>query len=280
MEKMNDIPPEEKNEKPKLGINIFRHGQAKYEQGVVPVEAAQDLTEKGIEDVKKNAAELAELITPDEEVEIWASPTGRTLHTAKLIAETLAAKGRQLRRKGDAEESGIKVFPQLAEVKNFSWKLFSPLVSGGEVDLAGKKFMVDKQLTNPEDVNYQIYFNEDRIKEIPSEVKAQFPEEYVQAIEGFEKFISATSRIMKPLSRLAKTGDKQYRVIIVTHDALTGFIANVFTGGDQGGVNPGEFINLERENDKLVATQVGETKTGDRDTDVVEAFNRRKEAGE
>lgn len=258
-----------------LRVDIFRHGKTKYEQKKVSIEEAQDLTEEGIEDVKVNAEKLADLIQPDEEVEIWSSPMGRTLHTAKIIVETLEQKGVRLRRKGDAKESGIKIFEQLSEVKNFSWNLFSPLITGGEVEFGGRKFIIDKNLTNPNDIGYPEYFTEDGIKDITPEAKAQLPEDYVREIEGFEKFIDVTKRMMKPLSRLKKLEDKSYRVIVVTHDALTGFIANVFSGSEQGGLNPSEFINLERKAGKLVATRIGELEEGDTDTDVTDEFNSR-----
>ncbi|MFA5936956.1 MAG: hypothetical protein WC822_03700 [Candidatus Paceibacterota bacterium] len=38
---------------PILSINIFRHGESKYNQKNTSIENANDLTEKGIEDVKK-----------------------------------------------------------------------------------------------------------------------------------------------------------------------------------------------------------------------------------
>ena len=136
------------------------------------------------------------------------------------------------------------------------------MISGGEVWLEGKKFFIDKNLTNPKNIGYPEYFISDEIKNIAPEAKAQLPAGYIKEIEGIEKFIDATKRIMKPLSKLKKINDKSYRVIIVTHDALTGFIANVFSGGEQGGLNPGEFINLERKERKLAATKVGELKEG------------------
>jgi broad specificity phosphatase PhoE len=270
------IKPEMGSENKTLGVDIFRHGEAKYGQGEVPLAEANDLTEKGIEKVRENAEQLAELIGSNEEVAIWSSPMGRTLQTAKIIAEVLKQKGIKLRAKGVTEESGIKVFNELTEVKNFSWKSFSPLITGGEVEFAGKKFFVDKSLTNPKNLG-KTYYMENGVGNIDPRAKEQWPKEYVQEIEGFEKFFEATKRIMRPLARLKKLGDKPYRVIIVTHDALTGFIANVFSGGEENGIDPGSFINLERKNGKLVATKVGELKEGDKETDVIDEFNKRRE---
>ncbi len=124
---------------PSLGINVFRHGKSRYKQEEVLIEEARDLTAEGVDDVKKSAEALVKLIKPDEEVEIWSSPMGRTLQTAKIIAQVLEEKQVHIRKKGDSNKHGIKVFEQFSEVKNFSWKLFYPLVAGGEVEFAGNQ---------------------------------------------------------------------------------------------------------------------------------------------
>lgn len=262
------------NKNSSLHIDIFRHGQAKYEQGEVEIKEADDLTKEGIREVKISAEKLADFIRPDEEVEIWSSPRGRTLQTAKIIAETLEQKGIHLRKKGNAEDLGIKVFDQLGEIKNFSWKLFNPLVVGGEVELDGKKFIIDKNLTNPRGIDYQKYFTEDGIKNITPEARAELPADYIKEIEGFEKFIDATKRMIKPLSRLKKIKDKSYRIIIVTHDALTSFAVSIFSTGERGGLDPGEFLSLERKDDKIVVEQMGELKKGS-DSDIIDEFNKK-----
>lgn len=262
-----------------LNVDIFRHGKSNYTQPYeVPISEAQDLMPEAIEKVKENAEKLAEMIEPDEEVEIWASPMGRTLHTAKIISEVLEEKGITLRKKGTGEgvEYGIKVWPELSEVKNFSWGLFEPLMNGGWVEFGENRFYVDKKLSNPKGLGYPDYFNTDAILDIPDEVKSQWPQEYVDRINSFETFKDVTGRIIKPLSRLKQLHDKKYRIIMVTHDALTGFMANVFTGGEKGGLEPGTFINLERKDDKLVATQLGEIMEGNSDVDVIDEFNKSK----
>jgi len=258
-----------------LQVEIFRHGKAKYEQGNVPVEEADDLTPEGIEEVRRNAEKMAELIKPDEEVAILSSPLGRNLQTAKIIADVLEQKRPALQ---DGEEAGtikIKKFKELSEVENFSWHLFEPLVNGGETEFAGERFFVDKKLTNPENLTPSEYFFRGAIENISAESKKQFPEEYVKEIERFEKSVEATKRIIKVLSRLAKLKDKPYHVIIVTHDALAGFIANIFSSGEKFGTDPGEFINLEKRGNKLVATRIGDLKDGKTDLDVIDEFNRK-----
>ncbi len=262
---------------PSLNVNIFRHGESTYTQNEVSIEKANDLTEQGIKDVTRNAEKLAELIRPNEEVEIWSSPTGRTLQTAKIICKILKQKGIRLRssKRGGSKEHGVKIFKQLTEVKNFSWKLFYPLAVGGEVEFSGKKFFLDKKFTNPKNIDISRYFSEDGIKDIDTDYKQTLPEEYVKEIEGFEKFVDVTKRLMLPLSRLKKTTDKSYRIILVTHDALSGFIANIFSSGEVRGIGSGEFINLERVEGKLIAREVGNLKEGNSNTDIIDEFNRR-----
>ena len=269
--KENYLPKQD----PSLNINIFRHGKSKYEQGKVTIEEAGNLTIEGIEDVKKNAEELANLVKPDEKVEIWSSPMGRALQTAKIVAQILEQKGISIQRKGNSNKHGIKIFKQLSEVKNFSWELFYPLVVGGEVEFAGKRFFVDKNLTNPNNFNPSKYFSEGGVRHIDLSYKQKLPEEYVHEIESIEDFIEVTKRLIKPLSRLKNIKDKSYRIIIVTHDALSGFIANIFSNGEMHGINPGEFINLERRDGKLVTTKVGNLDEGNNDIDVIDEFNHR-----
>jgi broad specificity phosphatase PhoE len=260
-------------EKPKLNVAIFRHGETDYKQKEVPPEEANDLTEKGIADVRRNAEALAELIGPDEEVEIWSSPMGRAQHTARIIQEVLRDRDVKFHVR-EGHDPKVKVFEALTEVKNFSWNLFEPLINGGEMEFAGKKFFIDKNKSNPSGKGYPDYFTDDAIKDISDEAMADWPEEYAREIKGFESFVEVTRRLMRNLERVKKLQDKPYRLIIATHDAMTGFIANLFTEGKAQGVNRGEFINLERVGGKLVATQVGQHKEGDSETDVVDAFNK------
>jgi len=255
-------------EKRNLKINIFRHGEARYEQDEVPVEEADDLTEKGIEEVRKNAELIAESIQPDEEVAIWSSLAGRTIHTAKIIEQVLKEKDVHLR------EEGIRVFKELGEVKRLAWNLYAPLVFGGEIEYAGKKFFIDKNKTNPQNLSVREYFIGDGIKKIPEEAKKELPEEYLKVIEQAERYAEATKRIIKPLKRLKNLKDKSYRIIIATHEALTCFLANVFSE-QKTGLNPGEFISLELKDGKLITSGIGTDTNEEQKEDVIEEYNKK-----
>lgn len=273
-----------------LKINVVRHGPSMYRQPEHhDISTANDLNsvglhedgakspeemiegkEKAIAIVRKSAEEIADTITPDEEITIWSSGTGRTLETARILSEVLRERGIKLREKGVSNEHGVKIFDHIGEVKNFSWSLFEPLMNGGEIEFAGKKFKIDKALTNPGNVKYPEYFTSDLIKNIPVEVKATWPQEYVNQIEKFESFADVTDRMRNTLNRLKSLKDKKYRVILVTHDALTGALVKTFTSDQKGGVNPGQFLSLEKSNDKLVVTRAGDVIEGDSETDITQ----------
>lgn len=287
MERLNIEPNPNKKD---LKVDIVRHGPSTYRQPEWnDVKTADDLNTVGryvdgqktdeeiakgkneaIEIIKKTAEKIAADVEPDEEIVIWSSPTGRTLETARIISEVLQGKGIKLRTKGSSEEYGIKTFEKLGEVKNFSWPLFEPLMNGGEIEYGGIKFQINKSFSNPNNLGYPDYFTSDAIKNIPDEVKAEWPKDYVDEIEKFESFAEVNKRMINTLSRLKKVGDKKYRVIIVTHDALTGGIVKTFTHDRFSGINPGQLISLERKDDKLVATRVGDITEGDSEKDIME----------
>jgi len=287
MERLNQEANPNKKE---LKVDIVRHGPSTYRQPEWnDAKTADDLNAIGryadgsrteeeitkgkneaIEIIKKTAEKIAAEIKPDEEVVIWSSPTGRTLETARIISELLQKKGVKLRKKDASEDYGIKTFEKLGEVKNFSWSLFEPLMNGGEIEFGENKFRIDKSLSNPNNLGYPDYFTSDAIKDISDEVKSQWPKDYVAEIEKFESFAEVSKRMLDTLRRLNNVGDKKYRVIIVTHDALTGGIVKTFTHNEFSGIEPGQLISLERKDNKLITTRVGDIIEGDTEKDITE----------
>jgi broad specificity phosphatase PhoE len=276
-----------------LKVDVVRHAPSTYRQPEWrDIETADDINtigryedgEKTPEEIARGKAEaesivrdtatkIAEDIEPDEEVVIWSSPTGRTLETARIIREVLVEKGIKSKNVGPSDERGVKIFEKLGEVKNFKWELFEPLMNGGEVDHNGTKFIIDKSLSNPQKLGYPDYFTSDAIKEISAEAKKQWPAGYVKEIESFESFKEVSGRMADALGKLKQLSDKNYRVIIVTHDALTGDIVKTFTNDQLSGIEPGRSISLERVDDKLVVKRVGDVINGN---DKVDVASRRK----
>jgi len=154
-------------------------------------------------------------------------------------------------------------------VRNFSWNLFRPLMEGGEISFRGKTFFIDKNLSNPKNFGYPEYFTTDAIKEISVKIKAQWPQEYVSEVERFESFANVSARMAGTLRRLKNLRDKNYRIILVTHDAMTGALVKTFTSGQSSGVDPAQFVSVERAGDKFVVTSVGNRMEGDRETNSV-----------
>lgn len=269
-----------------LKINVVRHGPSSYKQPEWnDIETANDLStvrdiegkseneinqahEDALNIVRESAEKIANEISPNEEVMIWASPTGRTLETAKIIREVLKNRGIEIRKSKESNHN-TKIFEKLGEVKNFKWELFEPLMDGGTITYEGKTFTIDKNLTNPKNLHYPKYFTNDEIKNIPQEVKEKWPEEYVKKIESFESFVDVKKRIMSVLEGLKKIHDKDYRIIVVTHDALASSMINTFTSGKKESINPAQFISLERRGDKLVVTRAGDITEGNDKDDVV-----------
>jgi len=191
------------------------------------------------------------------------------LETARIVKDVLKERGIVLRKSKDTSPD-MSIFEKLGEVKNFSWNLFEPLMNGGGVSFNDETFFIEKSQSNPKGLGYPEYFTSDEVKNIPQEVKDTWPHEYVEKIESFESFVDVTERMMSSLERLKKLNDKNYRIIIVTHDALTGSIVNTFTAGQSTGINPGQFISLERKGDDLVATRVGDVTEGNSQDDVID----------
>jgi len=285
---MKRLHQEPKTDNEQIKINIVRHGPSTYRQPKWnDARTADDLNTVGryvdgqktdeeitngkneaIDIIKKTANQIAAEIQEDEEVVIWSSPTGRTLETARIISEVLQEKGIRLRKKFNSP-FGIQTFEKLGEVKNFSWPPFEPLMNGGELEYGGVKFKIDKSRSNPNNLGYPDYFTSDAIKKIPNEVKAGWPKNYVDEIEKFESFAEVNKRMIDTLSRLKKIGDKKTRVIIVTHDALTGGIVKIYTHDKFSGINPGQLISLEKKDNKLVVTRVGDMMVGDSEMDIL-----------
>jgi broad specificity phosphatase PhoE len=256
-----------------LNINIVRHGPSTYSQPEWrDPQTANDITtlrrivgDESFETINKGkqeavaiivntANELAGEIQPQEEVVIWSSPTGRTLETAKIILDTLKAKGIKIRNGSLGRE--ISVFDALGEIKNFSWDLFRPLIEGGSVEFAGHQFVIDKSQSNPNNISVLEYFKNDEMRKISKEVLDSWPQEYVLKVMEFETFFEVTKRVADVISRVKKVSGKHYRLIIVTHDVFaSNILINMFNSDTQY-INPGEFISMERRGDQLLLTRV------------------------
>lgn len=261
-----------------LHVHVVRHGKSLYGQReVTSVEEANDLTPEAPAEIEANAQEFAQQIGQDDgEVEIWSSPYGRTLQTARIYWESLCEAGVRFHKNHEGK-CPIKIFRAIDEHRYYPVDVVHALEAGGKVFFQGHAFTVDKKKTNPRNLDPVEYFFQHEIEKIPEKVKTKWPKEYQKVVAQLENVYQVTERMMRPLARLREVKDKNYRFIIVTHNRLMGFLAYIFTGGKRLEVEPGEMINLKRENGKLVVTSMSNYGSqGDSQVDVIDEFDRLK----
>lgn len=302
-------PEAGEQQRPGLTVHVVRHGPAAYGElaGIVPgygseftrnPENALDLSlhgrgksigktvvelENGIEaavaQVEATACEIAETIEPDEEVVIWSSGTARTLHTARIIRDVLRERGIKLRERGVHKESQIQVFDQFNDIRNFNYKQFVALADGGELDIDGTTITLDKAETNPDNLGYTEYYSSGAVHNIPEAVKSAWPEKLKKAVAEMEDFESVSTRVLQGLKRVSTLTDKKYRLIIVSHGSPADQLVRTYKPEALTGINPAEYVTVERNGDKMVVTHAGAFTDGDSTKDIFEKFEEDKRSG-
>lgn len=267
-----------------LTISVFRHGQSSYGQGNImcPIDKANDLCAKplspneslderqarSIAEVRISAQQLSKTLDISVPVTIVSSPVGRTLHTAKIIAEVLTVNQFMV--------NPIQTEKKLGEVEGFSWTLFEPLMNGGTVTYhdegVEKSFEVNEAETNPFNHEYPQYFVDDDAHRIPSAVKEKWPEAYRCMVEQFEKFDSVIDRFLGYMEELATKETGHF--ILVTHDCGAMYLALHYTKRQQMGLVPGTYLSIVRRDKGLFVTRVGDITNGNSETDF---FAQRRE---
>jgi len=258
-------------------ILVFRHGHTRYWQGndPYPIENAWDLAtapkddeeescdlivrvREAVDDVAQYARTALEHFDYCNEFRILSSPTGRCIHTAIVIAKTMIRSGFNCK--------GIDSLEELTEIKNFQWQLFFPLCVGGEVEHQEEKFRIDNKMSNPESLPFGEYFMTDTLHKLAPSVTSAWPKSYVDKIKSFERSADVRTRMLGVLCRVAREENSQ--TVLVTHDALTGFMVKAFTDGAQNELPNGSFLVLKGDCEKLEVFAVGENREGDSDTNI------------
>ncbi len=253
-----------------ITVTLFRHGETKY------TGQEKDLTRQGVFQIIENAAKFGRTLLDGEKVTIMTSPQKRTVYSAELIARVLSESGISL------SEKTIFIEPLLDEVANFSWPLLSSLVNGGKIDIDGNVYDINKNLTNPKGLSVGKYYNDDGASEIPIDNLCLLPKQYLDRIQSVEKFSSVSRRLLQVLSNISVmntqvSGDASTsgsHIVLVTHDALAGFPAEVFTDGALTGISQGESIEI-RLTEKAVVMRVGALTSGNSAIDLFEEVTRR-----
>lgn len=240
-----DDTPKSKFQLGKPRIAVMRHGQTEYRQPLAQWEEAQDLTIEGVAKVELQTQNLIQEIKKEQEIypdlliRLWSSPAGRTQHTAKIILNGLAKANLNIKK-----TARIPAFitTTLREVDNFSWDLFKAFVDGGDVLIGNKTYLMNKQITNPRNLNISKYFFEDEWH--CEEVKSKLPPYIINFLNKIEKATDLSTRMQKNLNRLARLKDKHYFVILVTHDGLISALVNKLDKTKYG-VQPADYIRVD-----------------------------------
>lgn len=241
---------------PWFHVGVFRHGRSTYRQLEVAPEDAHDLTEDGVETVLGSGRAFLAGRRPARAV-IHTSPMGRTLHTARLLAQVLAAHGVAV------EEPRVE--PELTEVHGFSWALFDPLVLGGEARHEGRSCAVDARVTNPAGLSHQEYFFFDHAHRLQA---GAIPGWYAAALGRFERASAARARLLAFLRR-ATARDEGREVLLVTHEGLIQGLMDRWSGGACRGLPPGQCVHLVRGAGGLFVRRAGEDVPGDPGLDLL-----------
>jgi broad specificity phosphatase PhoE len=261
-------------------VLIFRHGATRYWQGNEPVdyEKAYDLAQgtdqlgetvydrraciaEAEQAVRGAALRALDFIDPGAFFEILSSPTGRCLHTARVVLGQISDHFASL---ATATFTPISE-PGLTEVEGFQWKLFTPLARGGEITHGGETFSIDRAESNPEGLSPGDYFFGDRLHALGERVTSKWPSVYVQAIKQFERASSVRGRMKSVL----RTLNPFRQSFLFTHDALTGFMVRAFTQGTSTELPRGGFLVLERRGTGLHVINVCGNAEGDDSVDVL-----------
>ncbi len=223
--------------------SIFRHGKSLYSQGNEnqTLEGANDLTPESISFVRSNAEKMAAKIsTVFKKIMIHSSPTGRTLHTSRIIKEVLEKRG---------FEVVVELDEEIGEVRSFSWSLFEPLMNGGTITYGQNTFVVNKKMTNPKGLGYPDYFMTDAIHRVSRRIKANWPKDFVQRLESFETFDSVTARVLRRTTDIMREHVNMrptcnYYDVFVTHDAAVMFLLDLYTFGKKKSLEPGTCLTM------------------------------------
>lgn len=220
-----------------MEVYVFRHGDSKYTQGIVFPSKANDLTDFGITAVAKSSEHLANKLKKSIPVQIYSSPFGRCLYTAKIIEKVLKKSGLKI--------EGIDIDESIGEVKNFEWSLFYPLVVGGKIEYEREKFLVDSNLTNPKKVGFAKYFRKDFAHQLSKRAKKSLPKQYLERIASFERCPFVLKRFDSKLEQLMIPNRIS---IISTHDGLIGRFIEQLSGNENSFLDRGKYFLLRHQN--------------------------------
>lgn len=237
-------------------LELFRHGESKYLQGIVSWNEASDLTENGRRIVRDNASKLAEEnIGIKTKVAVFSSPLSRTVETSLIIVSELNKLGIETEA-----ENGIPIFIRrsLQEQINFSNTTMNLLALGGEWNGISGKTFIDSKRTNPQGKSTSRYFLNDALN-MDNDVWRELPPDLKEKILAMETSDLIQNRIYRFISSLCKKGTERDLSIVVTHDALLALFLKK-ANSEVTWVDPGRRVSSEVINNELIINKVADTK--------------------
>jgi len=213
-----------------MKIVVMRHGLTDYKQNYpVSIEDADDLQARGIPKIKSSALKMNGCF--NHQPNIVSSPYGRTIHTAKIVADVLTIPHHY-----------IVLNHELEEVRNFDFELLRVLTQGGIYRFKDESITINSRYTNPNYLPHTTYFNSDLTRQLPVSAKKRLPQELVEKIERMETCTEACQRLENVLQTLDKDS------LVVTHQGLTQRLLEKMGYTHKQYVDRGEFIIVEASN--------------------------------
>jgi broad specificity phosphatase PhoE len=219
-------------------VTVMRHGEAKYAQGKVLLGGARDLTSFGEQQVVSAARKLAATIGPDEQVRMWSSPFARTLQTATIVYDVLAAQNHSFALKnvdvGMCAQNVIRSLHRFDEVRNLDLQLFLSFLNGGDAACPdGGVVVLEKTITNPDGLSFAEYFNTRAWGSVTAA-----PQQLLDAMHSIEQPADTQSRLDGVLRKLGRVlSPQKTRIILVTHQG-------VMEGLSKETINPADFVTI------------------------------------
>lgn len=225
---------------PKHSVTLFRHGEARYEQGHTSLNEASDLTTHGRIDIETSSKRfLASLANSGQKLLVYSSPYGRTIESAQIIIDQAAAVGMLIQQHANSEL--INLQPDLEEVRYFNPKLLASFVFGGNFESNGQTYIADPKITNPNSYTSLEYFNEREWANLDRDTLPLQILEAIDELHTIERALDIKTRSIQAVSKIiASLQDTipPLHILLVTHQEVIWHL----TEGKS--VDPAAYIKL------------------------------------
>lgn len=237
-------------------IAVLRHGDAEYQNlEVMPpqrtfhtqdvdkfcnfAKTCKDLKISWLQTLKQNIINFFNkniTTLKDKEIRIWISPLARTVQTANMLVQELLKRWLTIK--------SISFIDQIQEVKNFDFNIYTALVQGGKITIKKKEIILDKNITNPNNLPRSNYFWQWAHKKINKDyLISLWIYEYIHSIETRKQVIT---RSQQTLSRVLSASSQNQYTFLVTHQCFSdSFYKKIFP--EQKHQATGTFLEINKD---------------------------------